>query len=120
MSWGAHSSLGNQFPINGYVQWSGQSSWWLIETVESYNGQRYVAGQSSYMLWFSSNAFGGTNYSNTPIGAVSSEDEPFVLGVSNPQTYFGLWAAGKNLAICSWNPTINSQLLVIGDPFVTK
>src|SRR5665811_1656968 len=77
----------------GYVQLSGNSGWWIIETVESYNGHRYQDDFGNFTKWFSQNAFGGTNYSNTPIGAVSSVDEPDTLGASNPQIYFGLWAA---------------------------
>jgi hypothetical protein len=68
LSWGAHSSLGNDYAINGYVSWSGNSSWYLMQTIESFNGQRQT-GQGNFTEWFSSNAFGGTNYSNTPVGA---------------------------------------------------
>lgn len=85
------------------VKRSGNSGWWLIETIESFNGQRYVAGYSNYIKWFSGNAFGGISYSNTPIGAVAHTDEPSLPGVEDSHTYFGSWAAGKNFGICAWN-----------------
>ena len=118
--WGFHSSLGGQFPLDNSLTWIGNSSWYLIETVESFNGQRYNLQMSTYIKWFSKNAFGGTNYSNTPVGAVCSPDEPNVFGVSLPQTYYGLWAAGKNFAICAWNKPQTAHFQVVGDPFITK
>jgi hypothetical protein len=73
-------------------------------------------------MWFSSGAFGGANYSNTPVGAVSTVDEPYTLGASNPQIYFGLWAAGKNFAHCAWNSRnvsgMQQPFQAVGDPFV--
>ena len=75
ISWGSHSALGNWFSGPGGVVWEGNSGWWIIETLESYNGQPRE-GQSDYWMWFSSNAFGGTGYSNTPVGAVTHVDEP--------------------------------------------
>jgi hypothetical protein len=57
--WGAHSSLGGDYAVNGTNRWSGNSGWWIIETIESYNGQRGT-GQGSVVKWFSSSAFGGT------------------------------------------------------------
>jgi hypothetical protein len=75
----------------------GNTSWHPMDTIESYNGQRYQPNQGNFVKWYSSNAFGGINYSNTPIGAVSHVDEPYAPYVENPQVYFGLWAAGKNL-----------------------
>ena len=50
----------------------------LINTIESHNGKLYADldhGQGSVTLWFSRTDFGGTNYSNTPIGGVSYTDE---------------------------------------------
>jgi hypothetical protein len=89
LCWGGHSSLAGDY-ANGDVQWSGNSGWFLIETVESYDGQRYEVPQGNYIKWFSSNAFGGTNYANTPIGAVTYVDEPGGLYVNNAAVYFGL------------------------------
>lgn len=70
--------------------------------------------------WFSPSAFGGTNYSNTPIGAATQVLEPKLAGVNNCSVYFGLWAAGKDFAICAWNSRMAFWLQAVGDPFVTK
>ncbi|PWU15818.1 MAG: hypothetical protein C5B50_14660 [Verrucomicrobia bacterium] len=122
IGWGAHSSLGNDYPFNGVVQWSGDSGWWIIRTEESYNGERTMYGQGIFLKWYASNAFGGTNYSNTPIGGPTYTDEPGAAATDNA-LFFNLWASHKNLAICSWNSwnlVSVPHLQVVGDPFVTK
>jgi len=120
ISWGYHSSLGGTYAVDGTIQWSGDSGWWLIETVESFNGIRGGFGQGNFTQWFSSNAFAGTNYSNTPVGAVTHVEEPFLPGVENSATYFGLWASGRNFAICAWNSRNTPYFQAVGDPFVTR
>ena len=57
------------------------------------------AGQGDFFMWFSAPAFGGTNYSNTPVGAVTHTDEPGLDYVNDAALYFGLWASGKNFAL---------------------
>jgi hypothetical protein len=120
--WGTHSALGPDYAINDFVKWAGNSGWWLVETIESYNGHRYQKDFGTYIKWFSSNAFGGTNYANTPIGAVSHTDEPGLSGVNDASIYFGSWAAGKNFAICAWDskPSTTKRFQAVGDPFVAK
>jgi hypothetical protein len=123
--WGGHSNWGTNrndgnFPLDGSVQWSGDSRWWIIRTVESYNGRRDTgSGQSNFEKWFSSNAFGGTNYSNTPIGGVSYTEEPTTAGTDN-SIYFGLWSSGKNFGICAWKSRNTPYFQAVGDPFVTR
>ncbi len=119
ISWGVHGSLGSTYPIDGEIAWNGQSGWWIIETVESFNG-RLDPGQGNFIEWFENNAFGGTNYSHTPIGAVSHVEEPSLGGVENSSIYFGLWASGKNLAICAWNSRQTSYFQAVGDPLIIK
>jgi hypothetical protein len=99
--------------------WGGASSWWIIETLESYNGQRSL-GQGNFTQWFSATAFGGTNYENTPVAAVSQTDEPTLAGVNDPSLYFASWFAGKSFAICAWNSRLTPRFQAIGDPFVRK
>jgi hypothetical protein len=118
--WGAHSSLGSDYAINGAVHWSGNSAWWIIETVESFNGQRLDPGQGTFIKWLSANAFGGTNYSNTPVGSVTHVDEPGLGEVENSSVYFGLWAQGKSFGMCAWNARSTPYFQAVGDPFVTK
>ena len=106
------------------VIFQGNSSWYLISTIDSMNGRQGL-GYGSLFDWYSSIAFGGTNYSNTPIGAVTTVDEPYEPGKNNNFIYFGLWAAGKNFAICAWNssppPSYPYRFTqVVGDPFVVK
>ena len=119
MCWGGHSSLGNEYPVNGQVNWSGNSSWWIIETIESFNGQR-ATGQGNFTQWFSQNAFGGTNYLNTPLGAVSHTDEPFLQSINRSQEYFGYWAVGKPFGMCAWNSRATPKFQAVGDPFVRR
>jgi hypothetical protein len=122
MSWGNHGYYGDTngtYATNGTIVFSGNSSWWVIETIESFNGQRYRIGQGMSTQWFSSNAFGGTNFTNTPVGAVTHVNEPG-LGAQNGPSYFGLWQGGKNLAICAWNSRLTTNFQAVGDPFVSK
>jgi hypothetical protein len=62
------------------------------------------------------------NYAATASTGVSgsdvSRDEP---GQPNdPSRYFGLWAAGKNFAICAWNSGPSERFQAVGDPFVSE
>jgi hypothetical protein len=102
------------------MQFQGNSGWYLIETIESFNGEYYTSGQGSWIKWYSPNAFGGTNYSSTPVGAVTHTDEPQATYCENSQVYFGMWAAGKNFAICAWNARQTPYFQAVGDPFVTR
>jgi alpha-tubulin suppressor-like RCC1 family protein len=121
LCWGAHSTLGNEYPRNKTLNWNQSSSWWIIETIESFNGQRDL-GMGNFTQWFSDRAFGGTIYTNyecTPVGAVSNTDEPYA-GIDDAAEYFVLWAQGKNFAICAWNCRKTEKFQAVGDPFVTK
>ncbi len=127
--WGTHGDITPSRTIDGTIKWYGNSGWWLINTEESFNGQQiYTPGaQGSFNFWFSSTAFGGINYSNTPIGAVTTVDEPGLPGKNNNSIYFGLWATGKNFGICSWHSRGLSSPLpflpvfqAVGDPLITR
>jgi hypothetical protein len=122
ISWGSNGGLGSDYVTNGTVIFTGNSSWYIIETIESYNGQRDGGGgiQGDFLKWLSPNAFGGANYSNTPVGAVTHTEEPSAPSCENSQVYFGLWASGKNFAICAWSSRRTPYFQAVGDPFVTK
>jgi hypothetical protein len=121
LTWGANGGLSPDYATNGYVKFHGNSSWYVIETVESDNGQaQQVTDQGNFVKWLSSNAFGGTNYSNTPIGAATHVEEPSLGGVENSAIYFGLWETGKTFASCAWNSRQTPYFQAVGDPFVTK
>jgi hypothetical protein len=130
-TWGANgvwyfgetNSSGRNYFNNYYtnVFFHGNSGWWIIETGESFNGKRDGGGvQGDFIQWFSSNSFGGTNYSNTPVGAVTHVEEPGGGACENSQLYFGLWAAGKNFAICAWKSRQTGYFQAVGDPLVTR
>lgn len=120
-SWGVHEGFPSTYPTDGTVRFLGNSEWYIIETAESFNGQVVQdSPQGNFIQWYSSNAFGGTNYSSTPIGAVTHVEEPSAPGVENSQVYFGLWAAGKKFAICAWNARNTPYFQAVGDPLVTK
>ena len=120
LTWGVYTGLGANYSIDGSVVFTGSSDWFLIETVESFNGQRYQTGQGNFIRWFASNAFGGANYSSTPVGAVCNVEEPQVSGVNDSALYYGSWAAGKNFGICAWYSKKMPYFMAVGDPFVKK
>ena len=66
------------------------------------------------------NYFGGTNYSNTPIGACSNVEEPQIEGSSTISAYLNLWVSGKNFAFCAWNAVNTPYFQAVGDPFVAR
>jgi hypothetical protein len=119
MCWGQHSLLGGYYATDTNVVWQGDSGWYLIETVESWNGQPGI-GVGDFYQWYSVGAFGGTDYSNTPVGAVTHVDEPGLPFINDPATYFGLWTAGKNFAICAWNSQRTWHFQAVGDPMLTR
>jgi alpha-tubulin suppressor-like RCC1 family protein len=112
---------GNMF-VDGTVRFFGDSGWYIMTTIDSFNGQR-VTFQAGYLTWFATNAFGGTNYSNTPVGAVTTVNEPGTGGKPNAAVYYGDWAAGKSFAISAWAAQAYSPSPVfqaVGDPFIRK
>jgi len=119
-SWGRWGFQNTNYYLT--VHFSGSSGWYLMGTGESYNGIRDNSGsyQGTFLQWFSSNAFGGSSYSTTPVGAVTHVDEPFVPYLEDTRVYFGLWAAGKSFAICAWNSKQTPQFQAVGDPLVSK
>jgi hypothetical protein len=115
-----YSSLGGDYAVNGTNHWAGNSGWWVIETIESFNGQRCEPSQGTFIKWFSANAFGGSNFSNTPVGAVTHVEEPLLEGINDGQRYLGLWSQGKQFGISAWNSRNTQYFQAVGDPFVAK
>jgi hypothetical protein len=120
----AGTGAGDRFCPNNKVVWGGNSSWWIIETIESFNGW-HGTDQGNFTQWFSGGAFGGAGYENTPVAAVSHTDEPTLAGINDSPLYFGLWASGKSFAICAWNSLRVSApyppaMQAVGDPFITR
>jgi hypothetical protein len=130
-TWGVNGGLPADYAISNVVSFSASSTWYIIATVESFNGQR-VTGQGNFLEWFSTGAFGSTNYTNTPVGAISHVDEPHEYA-DNTYNYFGLWSAGKSFAVCAWAGQIGTYsengysagysdfwFQATGDPFVNR
>jgi hypothetical protein len=115
VSWGVHGAI---FP-DQVLSLHGDSGWWLINTLESWNGTQYPM-QSTVSSWFSPQPFGGTNYSNTPVGAVTTVYEPDLSGKNDTSIYFSLWASGKDFGICAWNSKRSDFFQAVGDPLVAK
>jgi hypothetical protein len=121
----------NGYPTNGNIIFSNSSSWYIIETYESFNGERTGMGaappinnpEGTFTGWFSANGFGGTvytNYTNTPVGAVTHTDEPGGAAVENGNILFGSWAAGEPFGICAWTSRRTPYFQAVGDPFVKR
>ena len=94
---GGHGTNDGYCFVDGSVQFFSNSDWYIMSTIQSFDGQR-VTFQANYLTCFATNAFGGTNYSNTPIGAVTTVNEPTIGGKVSASTYYGGWAAGKGEA----------------------
>jgi hypothetical protein len=116
IGWGVWSGFPPTYAQDGLIKFHGQSGWYLIQTIESFNGQRCEPAQGTFLKWYSASGFGGTNYSNTPVGAVTHVLEPLLPHVSSSRTNFGLWAAKKNFAICAWNSRMTPYFQAVGDP----
>jgi hypothetical protein len=114
------NSLGGDYAFySSVLHWQGNSRWWIIQTVESFNGQR-VTSQGSFIKWFSATAFGVANYSNTPVGAVTHVEEPKLPYINDPNIYFGLWAGGKSFAIAAWQSRRTPWFQAVGDPLTSR
>jgi Bacterial Ig domain len=118
VTWGANGGIGGDYANNGSVVFNGNSNWYLIKTIESFNGQ-WNTGQGNFVDWFSSNAFGGTNYSNTPVGATTHIEEPYVTGVASP-SYLRNWEKGMTFAEAVWDSRSTPYFMAVGDPMVKR
>ncbi len=121
-TWGKNAGMGPDYSTNGAVTFTGDSSWYVIQTVESYNGQVQPSGapQGNFTKWFSPRAFGGTNYANTPIGAVTHVEEPFTSGVNDSAIYFGYWVRQRTFANAAWKSRKTPYFQAVGDPFIRR
>ena len=128
---GQHGTNDGYCFVDGSVRFFGQSGWYIMSTIDSYNGTR-ASTQAGFLTWFSTNSLGGTNYSNTPVGAVTTVDEPGLTGKPNSAAYYGDWAAGKSFAMAAWDaesqiPSGEGSFVSggwyfqsVGDPFVKQ
>jgi hypothetical protein len=116
---GWDGGMAQGFATNGDVKFFGNSDWFIMSTVDSFNGQR-ATGQSGYLTWFATNAFGGTNYAHTPVGAITHVDEPGG-DYDDVESYYGNWAAGRSFGSSAWSGIgYEDKFQAVGDPFVKK
>lgn len=140
--WGIHGFWPYSWPTNvagdgqPYIAMRGNTGWHIMQSIESFNGlgipYAVAAGHSSFQMWFSSGALGGSNYASTPAGAVSHVDEPYLGGINDTSKYFGAWFSGKSFAIAAWTSTgqtpvygywpgpMTIRIQATGDPLVAK
>lgn len=119
--WGFNGGRGKHYATDGSLRFSGRSGWYLIQTAESFNGRLDAETfQGNYQQWFSRTAFGGTDYSNTPVGAVAHVVEPGLSGINHPG-YFWSWENGQTFADCAWfSAQAKTKIVVLGDPLVCR
>ncbi|MSU57647.1 MAG: hypothetical protein EXS35_05615 [Pedosphaera sp.] len=122
-SYGTHSSLPRMFATNGLVRFHGQSGWYSMTCYESTGGVRDDPTFSNYLDWYAPNAFGGTNYENTPVIAAANTNECSCS--PEPVPLLGLWSLGKNAAISSrksgeFSFSNGDTVLAVGDPLVKR
>lgn len=122
LTWGYWGNFNGNFALDGTVSFSGDSDWYIMKTIESYSGWRGVQSpdQSNFWHWFSANAFGGSNYSRTAVGAICSTEEPYGSLFLGGGDFLGQWAARKPFAICAWSSVLPIWVQVVGDPFVKR
>lgn len=116
-TWGNNGGQGGSYAQTGVV-FSNSSGWYIILTIESFNGQRSTY-QGNISDWFAQNAFGSTNYEYCPVFAVSHVEEPFLSGINSP-TYFKLWEQGLSGIECGWSSRNTPYFQAVGDPMVKK
>ncbi len=118
MTWGTHGNRSSTYAKDNSIKFKGNSAWWLIETIESWNGTWEGYGQGNFIDWFSKNAFGSLDYEYTPVGAVSHVWEPSLCGINDPG-YFRAWEEGQLFADCAWSSRQAPSMMAVGDPLVS-
>lgn len=120
MTWGINGGYAKNY-VKDKINFTGKSNWYLLQTVESFNGQlqQENPNQSNYKAWFSADAFGGTNYSNTPAAAVTHVEEPQLGGMNN-EHYFECWDRNNLFIDCAWYSRQTPFFAAKGDPWITK
>jgi hypothetical protein len=116
--WGANGGLGGDYALDGKVIFAGKSNWFLIKTCESYNGQN-ATWQGNFVDWFAANAFGGTAYSKTPVGATTHVEEPYTSGCASPY-YLRDWESGMLFIEAAWDSRKTPYFMCLGDPLVKR
>lgn len=116
-AWGTHNgSWGSGTYPSGQLVLSGNSNWYIVSTVESFNGD-VGGGQGNFIQWWDNGVGGGTNGSRTPIGMATHTEEPGVSGCE-ADSFSRNWFAGFNLAETLWSSRGTMWFMAVGDPLV--
>lgn len=119
-TWGVNGRNRNvSYATNGELEFTGKSNWYVLFTLESWNGiyhYQQPGQQGNFEDWFSPNAFGGTNYSNTPVGTIVHTHEPGAGAITAKFFYF--WESGFNFADAAWAARRSPVIKVLGDPLL--
>jgi hypothetical protein len=116
--WGANGGMSPDYPTDRSIFFTGKSNWYLIKTIESYNG---ILGSShgTFEKWFSPTTAGGWQYSRTPVGMACHTDEPSLGGVEGSM-YMCNWEAGLLFSECAWSSRKTKYFMAVGDPLVKR
>jgi hypothetical protein len=117
-SWGVNGGMPSTYPNDRTVVFTGKSNWYLVKTVESWNGI-IASGQGNFEQWFSSTTGGGWHYARTPVGMACHTDEPFVSGIEGSM-YMCNWEAGLLFSECAWSSRRTKFFMAVGDPLVKR
>lgn len=117
-TWGVHGGMPGTYPYDGTISFGGNSNWWLVKTIESYNGI-IASGQGNFEGFFNPRCAGGFNYSRTPVGMACHTDEPRLNGIEGPQ-YLVNWEKGLLFSECAWSSRNTPFFMAVGDPLVAR
>jgi hypothetical protein len=117
-SWGANGAMSSDYPNDRSIFFTGKSNWYLVKTIESYNG---IVGSDhgNFEKWFVPTTAGGWQYSRTPIGMACHTDEPSLGGVEGSM-YMCNWEAGLLFSECAWSSRRTKYFMAVGDPLVKR
>jgi autotransporter-associated beta strand protein len=121
-SWGQHAPMRSggtdAWPVPkgtepSVVTFTGNASWWIGMSIESFNGiyGDYMGDPTEF---FAANAFGGTNYSSTPVCFAVHTSEPTYGGCTQAE-YFEGWARGWSSLEAAWAGRATGCFLVVTD-----
>jgi hypothetical protein len=116
-NWGYYA-FGQNWPVTN-PKFGGHSGWFLVASIESFSGIYGHATHGDPVDAFAAEAFGGTDYSNTPVGWIGHTAEPGLGGIHTK--HLGeRWAQGYTFAEAAWIGRNTRQCLAVGWPWATR
>jgi hypothetical protein len=115
---GGSSTVGNRFWGSFPASYTGVKTFSAFKASSQFSQGLRPIRHSAYTQYFAKNAFGGTNYENTPVVWVGHSYEPFYPGALN-NTFMRSWMGGQTAyATIAGNFSNSNPMLIIGDPLV--